>query len=104
MLKFLVNIINFQILSTLPSKFDIFCTKQYLVIRKPKYVLPYFKNEFVRKGFHYNLIIINNIIILILSLLTKLYRCSIPDFVLNIEQYELDSYMSFECCYVCSRR
>ena len=46
---------------TLPSKFDLFCPKQHLgckryKIRNTKYVLSMFKNETVRKGFHYNLL------------------------------------------------
>ena len=61
MLKFNFNLIR----GTVQSKFEIFCPKQSLgsncyKIRNPKYALPKFKYEFVRKGFHYNMIVIIN--------------------------------------------
>ena len=106
MLKFHFNLIR----GTLPSKFDVFCPKQSLgsscyKIRNPKYVLPGFKHEFVRKGFHYNLIvIINNTPSFVFD---KIYTHSIQGFALYIKQYILNSYSNIclvENCYVCSQR
>ena len=104
MLKFHFNLIR----STFPSKFDIFCPKQSLgsncyKIRNPKYVLSKTKNEFIRKDFHYNLIvIINNTPSFVID---KIY-ISIQGFA-YIKQYILDSYSNIclvESCYVCSQR
>ena len=91
MLKFHFNLIR----GTLSLKCDIFCPKQPLgnncyKIRNPKYVLPKYKYELVRKGFHYNMIvIINNTPSFVID---KIYTHSIQGFALYMKQYVLDSY------------
>ena len=56
-------------------------------IRNPKYVLPWFKYEVVRKDFHYNLIvIINNTPSFVFE---KIYPHSIQGFALYIKQYNI---------------
>ena len=91
-----LNMLNFinLIRGILPSKFDIFCPKRSLWsncyrIRNPKYVLPKFKNEFMRKGFDYNIIVFTSTTPFVID---KIYTHSIQGLALYIKQCILDSY------------
>ena len=95
---------------SIPSKFGILGSIESLgrisyEIRNPRYVLPKFKNEFMQKSFHHDLIvIIHNTPSLVID---KIYTHSIQSLALYIKQYVLDFYSNIIClidnCYVCSR-